>query len=136
MNKLKWLVLLMVLILTVTACSDQEEHSDHAEKKDISVEALKVDLQGPDTLRKDEVGHFEAIVTQGNEKVDDADEVEFEIWKDGSKKESTLMEAQNEGDGVYSVEHTFEEEGEYIIQSHVTARDMHTMPTKKVIVSN
>ncbi len=136
MYKVKWWIFTVVLITAMTACSSRGDHPDYEEKKDVSVEALEVGLQGPDNLRKNETGHFEAIVTQGDEQVNDADEVEFEIWKDGSKKESIMLEAKNEGEGVYSVEYAFEEEGEYVVQSHVTARDMHTMPTKKVIVSN
>ncbi|MCF6409431.1 FixH family protein [Pseudalkalibacillus salsuginis] len=135
MYKVKWWIFTVVFITTVTACGNLGDHQEH-DVKEVSVKPLEVDLQGSDHLRKNETGHFEAIVTQGNEQVNDADEVEFEIWKDGSKKESIMLEAKNEGKGVYSVEYAFEEEGEYVVQSHVTARDMHTMPTKKVIVNN
>ncbi|WP_261132097.1 FixH family protein [Bacillus sp. Marseille-Q3570] len=136
MKKMNRWIPFLIMTIALTACGDREQHAEHKEKKEVSTEMLEVQLHGPDTLVKSETGHFEAVVIQGDEKVEDAEEVEFEIWLEGAKETSINLEAENEGNGVYSVKHSFEQEGEYIVQSHVTARDMHTMPTKKVIVSN
>ncbi|MGP4080759.1 FixH family protein [Pseudalkalibacillus sp. R45] len=136
MKKMNWWIPFLIVVVALTACGDREQHSEHKEKKEATPEMLEVHLDVPATLTKSETGRFEAVVIQGDEKVEDAEEVEFEIWMEGAKENSIILEAENEGNGVYSVKHSFEQEGEYVVQTHVTARDMHTMPMKKVIVSN
>ena len=51
-------------------------------------------------------------------------------------KESEMIKATHEKDGVYSIRKTFKEAGIYYVQTHVTARDMHVMPKKQFLVGN
>ena len=51
------------------------------------------------------------------EKVTDADDVKFEIWKDGDEKHE-MLDGKHKGKGVYAVEKTFETDGVYHIISH------------------
>jgi len=76
---------------------------------------------------------MEAKVTQGGEAVTDADEVVFEIWrsKDENHEKIKVEHAEN---GIYRLEKSFPQNGTYYIISHVTARDMHTMPKKEFII--
>jgi hypothetical protein len=46
------------------------------------------------------------IVTQGNERITDVDDVTFEIWKEGSEQHQKI-EAVHKGNGVYVIENTF-----------------------------
>ncbi|WP_456275739.1 FixH family protein [Bacillus sp. AK128] len=75
-----------------------------------------------------------AKVTQGEEVVEDASDVSFEVWKQDSDHEMIVGEHQKSG--VYSVSKVFDEEGIYTIVAHVTARDQHTMPRVEITVGN
>lgn len=112
-------------------------------------------------------------VTQEGEPVEDADEVQFEIWQEddqveengaGSSEEEAddeadpgedaeahepggekqgpafhggsmadyqsdhpFYDAEHAGDGIYTLEHIFEEPGVYQVMYHVTARGYHDM---------
>ena len=71
---------------------------------------------------------------QGNEPVHDAQEVQFEVWKENQKKMSEKIAAKLEKDGIYTAKKQFQEDGIYYVQAHVTARGMHVMPVKKLVV--
>lgn len=89
----------------------------------------------PENAKVQENVLFEVTVTQGDDKVTDASSVEFEFGKkDGSDKEKILV--KHKKDGVYSLEKAFDQEGDYYLIPHVTARDMHAMPKKEFKVSN
>ena len=46
------------------------------------------------------------------------------------------IESVNEKDGLYTAETTFDHDGLFHIQVHVTARGFHTMPIKEVTVGD
>nr|WP_281172509.1 FixH family protein [Ectobacillus panaciterrae] len=73
-------------------------------------------------------------LTQEGKKVDNATNIQFEIWKKDNNKDHEVIEAQYEGDGIYRAEKTFNKDGLYYIKADVTAHDLHVMPTKQVIV--
>lgn len=127
-------ILLFILVLTlviVTACSgnDDEEANNSNELK-----ALEVEFEVPETAEVGETILLKAIVTHGDEKVEDADDVSFEYWEGENEDESTTIESTNNGDGTYTAEVTFENEGVFSIYAHTTARGLHTMPIKSVTV--
>lgn len=76
---------------------------------------------------------LEAIVTQQDEYIDDADDVTFEISLEGSM--GLEVAATYEGEGKYTAVYQFPVEGVYKVISHVTARGMHSMPSKQVEVT-
>jgi predicted transcriptional regulator YdeE len=77
---------------------------------------------------------IEAHVTQGDEKVEDAKKVEFELWKSDQESHEKVL-GKHQGNGFYSISQTFQEDGEYTVIAHVTARDMHNMPKKEFSVT-
>ncbi|WP_214827760.1 FixH family protein [Exiguobacterium sp. s26] len=101
-----------------------------------SMEPVEAELNVPATADKDETVTLAVRVTQDGEAVDDADEIKFEVWKNGAKEESEMTKASLTEDGVYEAETTFVEEAVYTVQVHVTARSMHTMPTTNVTVGH
>ncbi|MCM3339937.1 FixH family protein [Paenibacillus sp. MER TA 81-3] len=105
-------------------------HGDHGgSNADGTIpDLIKVELNVPEEVKAKEPIIISARVTQSDKAVDDADKVEFEYWMEGEeheRAEGTLKE-----DGTYQMEHTFEKPGTYNVISHVTARDMHSMPKK------
>ena len=123
----------LFMLATMAACGKEE-----AVKVDETGVPLPLDVKLTVTEQVDVNGiiKMEAVVTQGDDKVDDADEVEFEVWEEGKKDESFKVESTNDKDGLYTAETSFEHDGLFHVQVHVTARGLHTMPKKEVTVGN
>lgn len=101
------------------------------------MEIVEVKMELPENVKEEAEVVVKTLVTQGEEKVEDAKEVQIEIWNVKKGKEnSVLLDAEHVGDGVYEVKHSFDGKGVFRVQSHVTARDMHVMPTKQLVVGD
>lgn len=131
MKKFKILSLLFLALLIVSACGNKEDQ-DQADTELPEFVEVKLTVT-PEHGQANEPIVFEAKVTQGEENVEDADEVKFEIWraKDENHEKVTVKHAE---DGIYRLEKSFSQEGTYYIISHVTARDMHNMPKKEFVI--
>lgn len=127
------LVLAVLVLLTMTACGKED-----TSKKDAAGIALplKVDLTVTEEVEVNGTVEMSAVVTQGEDKVDDADEVVFEIWEEGKKDASEKIKSKNDKNGLYSAEKSFDHDGLFHVQVHVTARGLHTMPLKEVKVGS
>ncbi|MFS0788667.1 FixH family protein [Shouchella sp. 1P09AA] len=97
------------------------------------LEIVQADIQAPETVEVGEETELSVLLTQGSETVEDAFEVVFEIWKDGERNDGVLLDSEHEAEGVYDVVYTFEEDAIYLVQTHISARDMHVMPKKMVV---
>ncbi|AXF56115.1 hypothetical protein DT065_08815 [Salicibibacter kimchii] len=129
---IKMTVLGSSLLIFLAACGGDEEQTEEAPG---STEAIDVEVTMPEEM--DTGDHLlETRVTQEDEAVTDADEVVFEVWEDGNKEDSDMIEKETEDDGVYSADYTFEENGIYLVQPHVTARGMHSMPIHPIFVGD
>lgn len=130
MNKISP-VLMTAITLVLSACSSNDQE---AEKKANTLQIVEVDIQTtPEKLEKNKKISIQAHVSQGNENVEDAEDVKFEIWKSGSEDHETL-DGKHQGDGVYAVDTSFKEDGTYYVIAHVNARNLHTMPRKELVV--
>ena len=120
----------MTAILILFGCQEKAAEEELPAMIDVQVKI------SPDAPKVNEAILFDVTVTQGEEKVTDASSVEFEFGKkDGADKEKITV--THNKDGVYSLEKSFDTEGEYYIIPHVTARDMHAMPKKEFkVVTN
>ncbi len=125
MNKGLIFIMFTLLILSLTACAQEEEEIP---------QFLDVQLTiTPEHAEKGQKVLFEAKVTYGEEEVTDADEVAFEIWR-ANDENHEKVEVKHKANGVYSLERTFETDGTYYVYAHVTARSMHNMPKKEFVV--
>ncbi|MCY7783167.1 MULTISPECIES: FixH family protein [unclassified Bacillus (in: firmicutes)] len=127
----KMLLVLLFSAFLLSGCGSGENKANTAE----APEVLDVKLTGPEKVNPGESAVYEAAVSYGDEAVTDADEVEFEVWKEGEKEDSHMYKAKQEK-GVYQLKTTFKEDGVYTVQSHVTAKKQHSMPTLKVQVGD
>lgn len=121
----------------LTACGTSGNNNGNGidlENDQQELAMIDVELQAPEALDVGQEGTFTAIVTQGGEAVDDADEVTFEVWQEGQKEESEMIEAEHGENGSYILHKAFDQAAIYHIQSHVTARGMHTMPVAQLTV--
>lgn len=144
-NKNKLIILIMAIgAMLLTGCGNSsgssssaaghEGHSGHGTgaMQDGMPAMIKVELKVPEEVKSNEAATISARVTQDDKAVDDADKVEFELWLDGEEHE--LIEGKLVKDGTYQIEKTFKKAGTYTVISHVTARDMHSMPKKQFTV--
>ena len=124
----------LVLSFILSACGAEEDHNSHSMSDDEVPEMLMVELTVPEKVVTGEEVEFIAKVTQGEEIVEDANEVKFEVLNK-STGEKEMIDGSLNKDKNYSTSYSFEEAGMYDITSHVTARNMHTMPTKTIEVT-
>ncbi|PPA70885.1 FixH family protein [Jeotgalibacillus proteolyticus] len=126
----KWMISLAALMaFLLTACNGETETQQTEAPALVEAEIII-----PENAASQEEVPLQVRLTQAGDPVDDAHEVMFELWNDVEGSESERYEAEHVGDGVYEVNHTFEEDSVYTIQTHVTARDMHIMPKKQFVV--
>lgn len=131
MKKLLWVVLLSSL-LVLSACGEEAETSGAG----MNVEPIETKFNSGETFEPGETMTLSVTVTQGEEFVEDADEVVYEVWQSGHREESEMLPADHIGDGVYEVETVFDEEGLYYAQAHTTARRLHVMPKQEITVGD
>ncbi|WP_186327975.1 FixH family protein [Paenibacillus xylanexedens] len=141
----RWFMPFIVLILLTVGCS-YEEQSASGEMP----EMIKVQLMIPDKVSVKEDVALQIKLTQGEQPVNDADHVQFQVWNEQDEPEAPSFDqgmmsadelesrgatkAVSIGDGIYEVNYTFQEPGVYVVQAHVTSGAMHTMPRTKVTV--
>ncbi|WP_080844185.1 FixH family protein [Cytobacillus gottheilii] len=130
----KWIFSLGLLSVVLAGCGN-DGGEDRADNEAVPA-IIEASLEVPENAEVGNEVSFTVTVMQANEPVDDADEVVFEIWKGEEREQSEELEAVSEGEGKYTVKKSFEEDGIYSVQSHVTARDLHTMPKKTIMVGN
>lgn len=134
---MKRLVLVVVIGLVmgiVTACGKEDDHEVIAEPPEL--EQISVELTVTNEVDVDETVHMSSLVKIGDRKIDDADEVVYEIWEEGKKDESVTIDSVNEGEGIYTAETSFDEDGLFHIQVHATAEMQHSMPIETVTVGD
>ncbi|WP_054711440.1 FixH family protein [Bacillus sp. JCM 19041] len=132
---MKTQVMTVIMLLGVTflgACGNQDSNDD----QQMVAEIVNAQIQIPESVDTAGETLLSVQLAQGEEQVEDADEVVFEVWKDQERDNGTLEEATHQEDGVYEITHSFDEDGIYIVQTHVTARDMHVMPKQMIVVGD
>ncbi|WP_017185205.1 FixH family protein [Alkalibacillus haloalkaliphilus] len=131
----KWLLALVtVMLVTVAACGGQDEETTEEQEVD-SLAPLEVEVLMDEQIDTGE-NMLSTRVTQDGQPVEDASEVMFEVWQEGQKESSDMIEGNHVEDGLYEVSYTFEEEGVFYLVPHVTARDQHHMPQHDLVVGD
>ncbi|SET34012.1 YtkA-like [Salinibacillus kushneri] len=136
MRKIICFFLLTLIFLVITGCGTQGESEEPSTSDASELKMLNVEIQLPEEIQVNKEVLLKAAVTLDEEKVTDADNVKFEIWKEGSAEENhEEIEGAHEKDGIYSISKTFQEKGTYYVIAHVTARGMHNMPKEEFTVT-
>lgn len=113
----------------LVACNGDSEQADE-------LKMVEVDFELPEVADVDEEVELKATVTYGDDKVTEADQMDFEYWEESNRDDSTFVEGENNGDGTYTAEVSFEEDGVYEIYAHTTAEGIHTMPKKSITIGD
>ncbi|UOQ92555.1 FixH family protein [Halobacillus shinanisalinarum] len=136
MKKIVSFLMFSALIIILAACgsSSESEESNASENKEPVMTEVEVKFEKEPLPVKEETV-IKAVVTQGEEKVTDADSVEFEIWHNQAGQEkSDTIKAEHAEDGVYKAAYSFNKPGTYQVIAHTQARSMHVMPQVEVKV--
>lgn len=121
----KWLLLFVFALLVVAGCANKAEEEELA--------YLDVKMAVEEKLPANQEVELACFVTYGDEKVTDASEVKFEVWKHGDDNRE-MIEGKHAGDGKYVARYTFSDKGTYSVVAHVTAKNMHNMPKVDIVV--
>ncbi|MFB4164447.1 FixH family protein [Alteribacillus sp. JSM 102045] len=125
---------IFILIFLLAACGQTNENQEQSGDNSDSPEPIEVEIDMENEAEAEEEIKIGAHVTQGEETVTDANEVLFEIWKEGEKEDSEEIMAEEPANNTYFIKQSFEEDGIYHVTAHVTARGMHSMPTEEITV--
>ncbi len=120
----------LMMAMFLNGCSQAvEKDMGHADHKASEVLQVEIEIKtSPAKVNENVI--FEAEVTQDGEPVEDAQEVEFEFGREGDE-DTEILKVEDQENGIYRLEKSFADEGIYTITTHVTARDMHSMPSKE-----
>lgn len=132
MKKIIWMAILAGILL-LAACGEEEADTSGA---GMNLDPIETAFNSAETVEPGEKMTLSVTVMQGEELVEDADEVVYEVWESGHRDESEMLPAEHVGDGVYEAETIFEEAGLYLVQAHTNARRMHMMPKQEITVGN
>lgn len=132
MKKVFYFLSICIFLLLLSACTvDTSADNLYNQSKPLEVDMI---LPKSNSLNKEQV--IKIKLMQEGKKVNDATNIQFEIWKKENHEDHEVIKAKHEGNGIYFAEKTFREDGLYYIKADVRARDLHVMPTKQVIVGN
>lgn len=129
----KTIAALVMVTMTLVGCSDKQATEVNSQQEG-TLEEVMVEFQTPTELAVNEEAVLSVKVTQGDEAVDDADSVEFEVWESGMRDASEMIDGQLTEDGVYEAKYTFDHDGVYYMFAHTTARGLHVMPKQELTV--
>lgn len=130
----KWFYSLVAVPFLLVGCGGDPEVEtlDTAEVPAI----VDVHIQTAEKLNAGETIQLAARVTQNEEAVNDAKEVKFEVWESGLRDEGEMLDGELTEDGIYVADYKFDHDGVYYMFAHTTARGMHVMPKRELIVGN
>lgn len=131
-------MIIFACVLILGACGNSNEGASSSDERPglPIARMIEVDLNLPETAEVGEEVIIEATVTLDNEPVEDADEVVFEVWQRDQKDDGQHIDGEHQGDGVYSISLSFDEDDLYYVISHVTVEEMHNMPQKRIAVGD
>lgn len=130
-------ILFIFMLLTagiLVACGDDQQEDNLTDSGELK--ELKVDFAVPETADPGDTVELKAMVTYGDDPVVDAQEVLFEVWETGHKEDGEKIEADNQEDGTYTLDYTFDDEAVYEMYAHTTANGSHVMPKKQIAVGD
>ncbi len=133
MKKTGLFVLLFGTLLTAACDNSEEEAESHDDHDASDVALLEVMLNMPEDVVAGDSVEIAAHVTYDGEDETEADQVEFEMLLEEDSIDKIIGEHRE--NGIYVIEYTFEEAGDYEVIAHTDAHHMHTMPKEALTVT-
>src|SRR5699024_7280758 len=121
-------VLALGMLAACNGSNDDDMFDESGEPKE-----LKVQFDLPEAADVGETVDLKATVTYGEDLVTDG-EVEFEYWEKNDEDNSSRIEGENNDDGTYTAEVSFDHDGIFELYAHTDAKDLHTMPLESITI--
>ncbi|MDR9800850.1 FixH family protein [Bacillus paralicheniformis] len=122
--------LFFICSLFLSACSLEQDVADRYKKE----KPLESEIILPKSLSAHQKETIKVILTQGGKRVENADFVHFEIWKQDGSVKYPMEQAEEVGKGMYSLTKSFEREGLYYVKMHAKSDGSIIMPQKQFII--
>ncbi|WP_078432264.1 FixH family protein [Metabacillus halosaccharovorans] len=126
----------LVIGMSISSGCQSQSQANESDQKSMNttneVLAPEVQIIANEQVKKGKRETISAVVTVGDEFVDDAD-VEFEIKRD---EESEKITANSKDKGKYTIYYTFKSDGQYEIIAHTNAEGYHIMPSMQIQVGD
>ncbi|TWT27082.1 FixH family protein [Planomicrobium sp. CPCC 101110] len=130
MKKFHALSILLAGLLLLSACSVRSDAAElYAQEAPIGAE-----IKLPETISANDKITVQAVLTQDGKKLEEADFVHFEIWKQDGSARYPMQEAADIGDGVYRLTASFANDGLYYIEVHAGNKGALISPQKQFVV--
>ncbi|MCL9970719.1 FixH family protein [Anoxybacillus kestanbolensis] len=120
-----------MFIFIISGCKSSNDAQKHEEELPKRIEI--VFQTTPEVLYVNEPTTFQLVVTDGEEPIEHAGDVQFEIRRKGEEHDEMII-AHHKGNGVYVAEKTFATDGVYVVTYHVTVNNLHRMEKNEVRV--
>lgn len=131
-NRAVWMYVFLLLAAAalVAGCGQEKQPAERTIPEKLEVKFAAAPASPPAGAETT----LSVAVEQGGKKVEDADEVKFEIWREGQTEAHTIVPANGAGEGRYEAAYRFEKSAVYYVMYHIDARGLHAMQKHKVIV--
>jgi len=129
-NKIKKIVILLLLSFSLCACSLKPDVATLYKLE----EPLQADIIIPASFSLDKPEEITISLTQNGKRVEDPDFVHIEIWKQDGSVAYEMEQAEEIGNGLYSIKKEFNQDGLYYVKAHASNDGSIIMPTKQFIV--
>ncbi|MDP1420117.1 FixH family protein [Peribacillus simplex] len=122
--------LIFIFSLLLSACSLEQDVANLYKKE----KPLESEIVIPESFSENKQETIKVVLTQDGKKVEGADYVHFEIWKQDGSLNYNMEKAEEDGNGTYSLSKEFDSEGLYYIKIHASNDGSIIMPQKQFIV--
>ncbi len=130
MKKSISMFLIFVFSLSLSACSLKQDVAKLYKQET----PLESEIIIPESISVNKLETIKVVLTQGDKKVEGADYVHFEIWKQDGSVKFNMEQAEEEGNGTYSLSKNLVSEGLYYIKVHASNDGSIIMPQKQFVV--
>jgi hypothetical protein len=114
----------------LSACSLEQDVANLYKKE----KPLQLEIVIPESFSENKEETIKVVLTQDGKKVEGADFVHFEIWKQDGSLNYSMEQAEEVGNGSYSLSKNFDSDGLYYIKVHASNDGSIIMPQKQFIV--
>ncbi|KGR75636.1 FixH family protein [Ureibacillus sinduriensis] len=132
MEKMKFLFTVLTACLLLSACSLSEDVAELYEKES----PLKAEVTLPEFYSDDHKETIEVLLIQDGEKVNGADYVHFEIWKQDGTLHYYMEPAKEMGNGIYALSKDFKSDGLYYLKIHASNNGSIISPQMQFVVGD
>jgi YtkA-like len=124
--------LIFIFSLLLSACSLEPDVANLYKKE----KPLESEIIIPESFSENKQETIKVVLTQDGKKVESADFVHFEIWKQDGTLKYNMEQAEEAGNGTYRLSKEFDSDGLYYIKVHASNDGSIIMPQKQFIVGD